>query len=270
MSGVRMPSSTPGRSRRYHWGRRLGAGTPVRVPNDFDPAAGPSRTRRTRMRTQLLPPTLAFCFAIAAPAMGVGQTHPRGPRRPRPTGGSGSSSRFPGDGQGGAAASYRVSYRGRPVILPSRLGVDVADGPGLGDGSAIEEVRSADHRRDVHPASGQAKPGRQPLRGGDRRAPRACRAAAALGGRPSGLRRRGRLAVSVPRPGGLEGTRDRRRADAVPPARRRRGLHALPLNGYTTSHEARYQNKAVAEIPDGLAARAAAARRSRRGSAGSR
>ncbi|WP_435017843.1 glycoside hydrolase family 97 protein [Tundrisphaera sp. TA3] len=42
----------------------------------------------------------------------------------------------------GAEPRYAVTYRGRPVALPSRLGVDLGDGSSLGAGSRIEGVRS--------------------------------------------------------------------------------------------------------------------------------
>ena len=70
-----------------------------------------------------------------------------------------------------------------------------------------------------------------------------------MGGRPSSLRRRGRLRYRFPAQEGWRRPRDRRRTDPFSPARRRPGL-SLPLDGFTTSHEARYQKKAVAEIPD--------------------
>jgi alpha-glucosidase len=41
---------------------------------------------------------------------------------------------------------YRVSFRGRPVVLPSRLGVDLADGSTLGGGSIIEGVTTRSFR----------------------------------------------------------------------------------------------------------------------------
>ena len=108
---------------------------------------------------------------------------------------------------------YSVTFRDRPVILSSRLGIDPADEAGLGRDSTVEGVRT----RTIHETYTQ-RPGKrsrvvEPLRGGDRRAPRAGRAVTAMGGHPSGLRRRGRLALSLPRPGGLDGPRDRRRAD---------------------------------------------------------
>jgi alpha-glucosidase len=43
---------------------------------------------------------------------------------------------------GGSRPRFRVSFDGRPVVLPSPLGVDLADGPGLGDDTVIESSRT--------------------------------------------------------------------------------------------------------------------------------
>ena len=163
--------------------------------------------------------------------------------------------------QGGDAPRYAVAFGGRPVVLPSQLGVELVDGVGLGRDSGSRASRRGSIRRDVHPASGQAQPGRRPI--ARRRSSHSASGlpGAALGGRPPGLRRRRRLPVSLPRPGGLG------RASAIAGERTRFRLpddamaYALPLEGFTTSHEARYQKQPVAELPRRLAPRPAAAGR---------
>ena len=45
-------------------------------------------------------------------------------------------------GGGQASPAYSISFRGRPVVLPSRLGIDLAGGQGLGRDSTIAEVRT--------------------------------------------------------------------------------------------------------------------------------
>ena len=65
-----------------------------------------------------------------------------------------------------SAVRYRVSFRGRPVVLPSRLGVDLADGSSLGAGSTIESVETRSFR-ETSPSSlasgaGASTTGRRP------------------------------------------------------------------------------------------------------------
>ncbi len=45
-----------------------------------------------------------------------------------------------GEGAGKMVPSYRISFRGRPVVLPSRLEVDMMSGPDLGKDTEIEGV----------------------------------------------------------------------------------------------------------------------------------
>ncbi len=148
------------------------------------------------------------------------------------------------------APAYSVSYRGRPVVLASRLGVDLADGSSLGNDSAIEGVRT----RTLHETYTQ-HPGKRSrvvnhceetvvsLR--ERRSP-ARRWEVVVRAYDDGAALRYRF----PAQEGWEGlaiagerTRFHLPDDAV--------AHALPLKGYDTSHEARYETRAVAEIPRG-------------------
>ena len=53
------------------------------------------------------------------------------------------------EGQGDSAPlRYRVSLNGRPVILPSRLGIELADGSILGKGSTIKGVKIREFREE--------------------------------------------------------------------------------------------------------------------------
>ena len=45
-----------------------------------------------------------------------------------------------GSRSGHVCSLYQVSFRGLPVILPSRLGIELVDGPHLGNDSTIENV----------------------------------------------------------------------------------------------------------------------------------
>ncbi len=141
-----------------------------------------------------------------------------------------------------------VSFRGRTVVLPSPLGVDLGDGTRLGEGSIVEGVttRSFDETYTQFPG----KRSRVVDRGSevvvkfrDAGSPdrqwevivRAYNDGAAFRYRFPAQDGWTRLEISGER------TRFRVPKDAV--------AYALPLNSFTTSHEARYEKKSVSEIP---------------------
>jgi alpha-glucosidase len=154
----------------------------------------------------------------------------------------------PGDRR--ALPEYSIAFGSRRIVLRSRLGIDLAGGPALGQDSTIEGVR----RRTINETYAH-QPGKRSrvvnhceevvvaLR--ERAAP-ARRWEVILRAYDDGVAFRYRfpsqegwetLAIAGER------TRIRLPGDSL--------AYVLPLNGYTTSHEARYQKKAVAEIPAG-------------------
>lgn len=149
---------------------------------------------------------------------------------------------------GTAAPVYRVSFRGKPVILPSRLGVDLGDGSALGNSS---ELVSA-HSQSIDETYTQF-PGKR-----SRVVNRCEESVIALrerGPRP----RKWEIIVRAYNDGAAlryrfpaqEGWKElvvagERTEFRIPDD----GLaHLLPLQGFTTPHEARYEKKPVAEIP---------------------
>jgi len=151
------------------------------------------------------------------------------------------------EGQG-AAPRYNVSFRGRPVVLPSPLGIEPAEGHPLGSGSTIEGVVTRSVRE-----SYRQFPGKRlrvvnhcaeaviSLR--ERDAPgrrwevvvRAYDDGAAFRYRFPAQEGWTRLGVAGERTG------FRLPDDAV--------AYALRLDGFTTSHEGRYKTTPVADIP---------------------
>lgn len=144
--------------------------------------------------------------------------------------------------------AYSVSVRGRPVILPSRLGIDLADGPSLGASTTIEGIRT----RIVNETYSQ-RPGKR-----SRVTDHCEEAVVSLRERVAPTRRwevvmrayddGAAFRYRFPAQEGWVGlviigdrARFRLPKDAL--------AYALPLKGYTTSHEARYQKKPVAELP---------------------
>jgi alpha-glucosidase len=152
-------------------------------------------------------------------------------------------------GAEGASPAYTVSFRGRPIVLPSRLGIDLADGSGLGRSSVIETIRT----RIIHDTYTQ-HPGKRKrvvdhfeevvvtLR--ERRAPsrhwevvlRAYNDGIAIRYRFPAQQGWNDLSIAGER------TQFRLPGEGV--------AFMIPLNGYTTSHEARYKKSAVTEIPN--------------------
>lgn len=150
--------------------------------------------------------------------------------------------------KGTGLPEYSVSFRGRPVVLKSRLGVDFVEGPGLGEDSAIEGVRTR-----IIKESYVQRPGKRSrvvdhceevvVAFRERGAPR-WRWEVVVRAYDDGVGLRYRVPGQEGRKGlEIAGERTRIRLPVESVA------YALPLNGFTSSHEARYQKKAVAEIP---------------------
>ena len=154
------------------------------------------------------------------------------------------------DSHGGQASipHISVSFRGRPVVLASPLGVDLVDGARLGGNSIVEGVttrsfdktytqfpgkrgRVVDHGSEVvvklREVGSSARQWEVIVRAYDDGAAFRYRFPAQKGWP--------KLEISAER------TRFRLPSDAV--------AYALPLGSFTTSHEARYEKKPIAEIP---------------------
>jgi len=156
------------------------------------------------------------------------------------------------DGSGGRASvpHYRVSFGGRPVALPSRLGVDLADGSSLGADSIIEgvQVRAFDETYTQFPG----KRSRVVDRGSE--------AVIALRER-AGPARRWEVVLRVHDDGAAFRYRFPAQDGwpALEIAGERTGFrlpegalaYAMAPNSFATPHEIRYQTKPVAEIPEG-------------------
>ena len=144
---------------------------------------------------------------------------------------------------------YRVSFRGRDVALPSRLGVDLADGSSLGADSTIEGFKT----RTFHETYTQfpGKRGRIDDQGSE--------AVISLRERAE-PRRRWEVILRVYN----DGAAFRYRFPAqegwsrLEIAGERTGFqwpkdalaYALPLDSFTTSHEARYLKQPVSKLPE--------------------
>ncbi len=143
---------------------------------------------------------------------------------------------------------YRVSFRGRPVVLTSRLGIDLADGSSLGADSTIESAST----RSFHETYSQfpGKRGKVDDHGGEavitlrERAEPKRRWEVVVRAYDDGVAFRyrfpaqegwSRLEITGER------TSFRLPQDAV--------AYSLPLDSFTTSHEARYRKESVAKIP---------------------
>ena len=201
------------------------------------------------MRRHLLRLACGVWFVITASASCARADAPSRPAATSPDGQIRIELSLAERGRGQASPEYSDllsrAARRPPVAAGHRPGRRAGTWPRLDD----REGPGADDQRNVYPVSGQAQPGGRPLRRGGRHASRAGRTGAALGNRPPGVQRRRCLSLPLSRPGGLAAPRDRRRTDPDPPARRRPRRIRSPLDGFTTSHEARYQKKAVSEIP---------------------
>jgi alpha-glucosidase len=202
------------------------------------------------MRRSLLPMACVSWLLIVAPGSSVGRDAPSGAAIASPDGRIRAGVSLVPNGDGRAAPAYSISYRGRPIVIPSRLGIDLADGSGLGRDATIEEVRTRtiDETYTQHPGKrsrvvnhceevtvAMRERGASPRRW--EVVLRAYNDGVALRYRFPAQEGWSGLAISGER------TRFRLPGGAL--------AHALPLDGYTTSHEARYQKKAVAGIPRG-------------------
>ena len=149
---------------------------------------------------------------------------------------------------GEGALSYRVTFRGKPVVESSPMGVVLADGTALGENTAIEEVRVEEFREEYRQHPGKRSRVLNHYReavftlreNGDE--PRTWELV--VRAYDDGLAFRYRfpeqegvdeLAIAGERTGfRLPGDAD---------------AHALPLASFTTSHEDLYKATSVAEIP---------------------
>jgi Glycoside hydrolase 97/Glycosyl-hydrolase 97 N-terminal len=94
------------------------------------------------MRRHILPLACGFWFLVIISASSDGRDTPSRAAANSPDGQIRIEVSLARPGEGRDAPVYRVSFRGRPVISPSRLGVDLVDGPGLGNDSTIESVQT--------------------------------------------------------------------------------------------------------------------------------
>ncbi len=200
------------------------------------------------MRCHLLPLACGFCLVVTGAGSCAGRDAPSSVAATSPDGRIRVEVALAGRGEGGPPPVYSISFRGRPVVLASRLGIDLAGGTALGRDSTIEQVRT----QTINETYTQ-QPGKRSrvvnhceetvvtLR---ERAEPARRWEVVLRAYDDGVAFRYRF----PAQEGWErlaiaGERTQFRLPVAAVA------YALPLDGYTTSHEARYQKKAVAEIP---------------------
>jgi alpha-glucosidase len=151
------------------------------------------------------------------------------------------------DGQG-SGPRYRVWFKGRPVVEPSRLGIDLADGSALGKDARIEGVKTSSIRESYTQFPGKrsrvldhCEEAVVSLR--ERREP-GRRWELVIRAYDDGFAFRYRF----PKQDGWD--------ELVIAGERTQFLmpdnakaHALPLAGFTTSHEARYETRPVAELP---------------------
>src|SRR5262249_46196305 len=188
----------------------------------------------------LLP--LAIGFMITASGSCAGRDAPSRAAATSPDGRIRLELSLAGRGDGGASPAYSLSFGGRTVIRPSRLGVDLADGAALGRDSTIEGVqtRTIDETYTQHPgkrsrvvAHGEEVNVTLRERG---ESPRCWEVI--LRAYDDGAALRYRFPAQEGWPGlAIAGERTRIHLpdDAV--------AYALPLDGYTSSPEARYQTR---------------------------
>lgn len=146
------------------------------------------------------------------------------------------------------ALVYSVAFQGRPVVLPSSLGVELADGSKLGIDATIEGVQTHTIRETYTQYPGK----RRRVVNHCQETVVALRERSATGRRWEVVLRAyddgAALRYRFPAQAGWDGlvlaaerTTFRLPGDPV--------ATVLPLKGYTTSHEARYEKKPVSEIP---------------------
>jgi alpha-glucosidase len=201
-----------------------------------------------KMPRRLLPLALGCWLGITGTAFSAVRETGTQAAATSPDGGVRIEISFPASGVADSYPSYGVFFRGRPVVLPSRIAIDLVDGPSLGRDVVIEGIwrRIVDETYSQRPGKRShvvnrceeltvsllenAKPARRWEIYG-----RAYNDGAAL---------RYRLATQ-------EGAHD----IAIAGERIQFRLpdealaYALPLDSFTTSHEGRYQKTTVGQIP---------------------
>jgi alpha-glucosidase len=200
------------------------------------------------MRCHLLPLACGVWFVITASASCAGQDSPSRAAATSPDRQVRVEVSLAKQGEGRASPAYSISFRGRSVILPSRLGIDLVGGPGLGHDSAIEGVqtRAINETYHQHPGKRSQVVNRceEVVVSLRERAVPARRWEVIIRAYNDGVALRYRLPAQEGWTGlaiAGEHTQFVLPGDAL--------AYVLPLNGYTTSHEVRYQKKAVAEVP---------------------
>ncbi len=151
------------------------------------------------------------------------------------------------DGQG-SGPRYRVWFKGRPVVEPSRLGIDLADGSALGKDARIEGVKTSSIRESYTQFPGKRS-----------RVLDHCEEAVVSLHERREPGRRWELVIRAyddgfafryrfPEQDGWDelALAGERTQFSLPDDAR---AHALPLAGFTTSHEGRYETRPVAEFP---------------------
>jgi alpha-glucosidase len=200
------------------------------------------------MRRHLLRLTCGVWFLITACASCAGGDTPARPAATSPDGQIRIELFLAERGGGQASPAYSILFRGRPVVLQSRLGIDLAGGQGLGHNSMIEGVRTrtinetytlypgkrsrvVDHCEDVVVTMRE------------RTAP-AWRWEVVLRAYNDGVALRYRFPAQEGSPRlAIAGERTQIQVPGNAQA------YTLPLNSYTTSHEVRYEKKPVSAIP---------------------
>lgn len=148
---------------------------------------------------------------------------------------------------GASVPHYRISFRGRPVVLASRLGVELADQTKLGADSTIENVETRTVRQSYTQFPGKRRQveehGSEAVISLRERAEPRRRWQVVLRADNDGAALRYRFTAQEGWPRleiASERTRFQLPADAIG--------YALPLNSFTSSHEARYEKKPVAQL----------------------
>jgi alpha-glucosidase len=152
------------------------------------------------------------------------------------------------EGAGKGIPRWRAGFKGRPIVLPSRLGFELERGAALGGPCTVESVETGSRRAEYEVFPGKRR------RAADHfteavitlreQAPPARRWELVLRAYDDGAALRYRFPVQDGWPGlviAAERTEIDLPADAV--------AFALPLNGFTTSYEKFYERKRVPEVP---------------------
>jgi alpha-glucosidase len=151
-------------------------------------------------------------------------------------------------GETAAVPHYRVSFRGRDVVMASRLGVDLADGTTLGAGSTIESVETRTFRESYTQFPGKRSRsldhGTEAVIAMRERAAPSRRWEVVVRAYDDGIAFRYRFPAQ-------EGWSRLEIAGERTAFRLPDGAvaHAAPMASFTTPHEVRYQKRPVAEFP---------------------